>query len=340
MAQQRDIYPPHTAVSTGKRYREDVSADPNAHTKRPRLIGQGRQDVAPAQSFPFIQGLGPDVMQRELEEIDMELSLYCDPSTRDAPATFNVPQLLATSNALVKDPLSLVAPAHIRDMLTQVRLGVESDVAQAIDSRLRRYFILVSSVRVWYWLDVTIRTGVREWFTSLAGPTTRMGWLAAMVTMAKTCLEGKTSPVIRFDPQKYPALLALCSSAITVPNTCRRLFTATAQDQEALLKAVTQAIRTALVEALGFPQDASMKDRRRAWLLGTLVDSVGPCFLATRYAWNAWSSFVVKDYISSDRMYKDDSELILPFKQALQLHPICQDQSPTQILFHKFCHSI
>lgn len=340
MAQQDEAGPPeHRPVNTSKRFREDSSVNPDLHTKRPRLTGEGRGSAVP-QTFPFIQGLGLDVMQREAEEIERELSLANDLSIRELPDTFRVPRMLASSDALVNDPLSLVAPAHVRNLLAQVRLGVETEIAQALNSRFRRYSVLVSNVRIWYWLDVIIRNGVHDLFKTPTGPRTAdSGWLAAMVTVAKTCLLGKTGPVIRFDPQRYPALLALRSSVITVPNSCRRLFTATAKDQEVLLKAVTQIVRTGLMEALEFPRDASMNDRRRAWLLGTLVDTIGPCFLATRYAWDAWTSFTVKDYFSTEKMYKDDPNLILPFRQALELHPVCQDRSPIQVLYHRFCRS-
>ncbi|KAJ3515258.1 hypothetical protein NMY22_g14501 [Coprinellus aureogranulatus] len=263
-------------------------------------------------AFPFLSGLTQDVMSSELRDIEKESNLAMT-YRQNLASAFHLPQLLATSDSLVKQPLSMLAPGHIREVISEIRAGSQADIGRLIDTRFERYAILMSSVRVWYWLDITIRDAIRDIFHSTED---KSDWLGMMVKVTKMYLETKTD-TIKFDPAAYPAFLVLGTSTVVVPNRFRRYFQTTPEDQAVLLEAVIQTIQSMLMDALDFPRDSEMLDRRRAWLMGTLVHAIGPAFLATG-------------------VYRLNPDLIKPFHDALRLHPICQEDSSIRLTYTRF----
>lgn len=290
--------------------------------------------------YPFLQGLTLAVLRLEEAELYEEFSLALAHHPGQS-TPLRLPELLTLYQDFCNSPFSQVAPIHVRALLEQIRGYPHVAARKAVVTRLERYSILLSSIQVWYWLDVTVQEEVKSVFQDNLA--TRNDWLAVAVKIAKDGLKNRDHSII-FNPDQYPQLMNLQSQAVAIPNRSPRIYLQGDANDDALLRDGTvQLIQKLLTESLGFDTASDMKERRRAWIMGTIANILGIDFLATRYAWNAWLAFTPKDYfeVGNGRTgRKVDSAFIGPFRDALQTHAICQDGTPENEAYMLFNHRL
>ncbi|KAJ3519810.1 hypothetical protein NMY22_g13029 [Coprinellus aureogranulatus] len=266
--------------------------------------------------FPFLQNLTAAALLDEAREVERDFCTVFEGTPSDDCLVFDYRSMVNECQGLLHDPVSHSAPGHIRQIQIQIRSHGISNAMKAIETRWERYSVLLSSVHVWYWLDVVIKNRVEELFRGESTRPTGIG-----------------SPFL--SPSQR---LRWCLSLITVPNRHKRTyFTGQPQDQDALLTALVSTVQRILMDTLEYPPETDLKDRRRAWLMGTLAEVLGQEFLATGYAWKAWTSFTVKAFLGDTwQAYSKNADLIRPFKEDLQSHPICAVGSETWDAYQNF----
>jgi hypothetical protein len=293
-------------------------------------------------TFPFLENLTTQALQGEAEALLQDFAVVLKSSVSDKSRVFSFYELVNEYRGILQDPTSHLAPSRIRHIQVQLRAHAMMNAMEAINVRRERFLVLLSSVHIWYWLDVVIKAKIEAIFKSGSTEATSAqhgeGWLIVLVDSIKDGLLRRLDP-IELNPDNSLSLLPLRSSVIRVPNPSKRIYLerGTPQEQENLLGAIVVKAQKALMDCLQYPLESDIKDRRRAWLMGTLADVIGQEFLATQYAWNAWSSFSVKRFFGGDpQAYGNNPDLVQPFRDALKAHPICVDGSETWKAYQSF----
>jgi hypothetical protein len=195
---------------------------------------------------------------------------------------------------------------------------------------------------MWYWLDVIIKQHVRDIFEQPSRPS-EARWLQAAVGIAEQAFTwNHNQGDVLFDPAKEPGLRDLLSVPVAIRRgTKRRYLKAVPSDLPLLLDAITHTVLDLLVTTLDFPQGDGAKERKRAWVMGTIADTIGPYFLATGYAWDAYNSFTIKEFFPVSSAYSSlNSDTLAPFKAALEAHPINRFNSNEHWLFTRFSEAL
>lgn len=300
--------------------------------KRCKLVSGEHTKNSPAPrgaaTFTFLSKLTSEVLWAEAEAVYNDFSLAFARSSVDEHRQFSLRVMLDAYYSTCLEPTSHLAPGRIREIQVQLRAHVTSTAFQAIGTRWERYSVLLSSVHVWYWLDIVIKREVDALLKIEPGGSSATGrseWLEILVSLTKSSLVAQKDPII-LDPYRNPSLLTLSSRMITISNRHKRIFlSGDANDQELLASAVVSTVQRILMDCLEFPPETSIKERRRAWLMGTLAEVLGHEFLATSFAWDSWERFSVKDFLGETfQFYGKNPDLIQPFRVALAGHSICQ----------------
>lgn len=85
-----------------------------------------------------------------------------------------------TYESIAKNPISEEALGHIRDIIQQLLHYEVRQAHQAIATRCDRSWVILSTAKIWYWLDVTLPYTIREDFTNVHPGSTI--WLVVMMT--------------------------------------------------------------------------------------------------------------------------------------------------------------
>ncbi|KAJ3535524.1 hypothetical protein NMY22_g6455 [Coprinellus aureogranulatus] len=286
--------------------------------------------------YPFLEGLTLDALWEESESLTEEYERAMVQVV--TPKPFSLPQLLQAYDDVTKNPISSSTPGSMRNMVSLVRNHKAHDAVEVVHTRYERYSVMLSSIHMWYWLDVIIKQRIREIFEQTSPSPSRADWLSTAIDIAEFALRFSEPGSILFSPIDRPGLAALLSVPVVISTPGKKRYVKTNQEERALLLgAITHAVQDLLIKALEFPVDARSRDRKRSWVMGVIADVVGIEFLATRYAWNTYASFQIKDFIPDSRLYRSiDPDLVLPFKAALQTHPILVLGSDEHWVYHSF----
>lgn len=332
-------------ASSSKHLRTSMSPSVNS-TKRARVesVDMGGQDgpaeISAGAKYPFVERLTTAVLWGELTSLQHDLTAAGDHLT--SGLSFSLPQLLRAYKDVAKDPISARSPLHIRNLITQVQNYGNDQAVAAVYTRFERYSVILSTIHMWYWLDIIVKQHIREIVEQPSRPS-EARWLQAAVNIADRAFTwNHNQDGIVFDPAKEPDLRALLSVPVVILRGKKRRYLKTVpSDLPLLLDAITHTVLDLLITSLEFPQADGAKERKRAWVMGIIADTIGPDFLATGYAWDAYNSFTIKEFFPIASAYSSlNSDLVQPFKAALRAHPIARFDSNEHWLFTRFSETL
>ncbi|KAJ2916174.1 hypothetical protein MD484_g4253, partial [Candolleomyces efflorescens] len=300
------------------------------------------------QSFKALDGLSLQAIEAEITRLRVELQTHGrgvvnNRTYERIPGGGDMEQLRSSFTILENDPVSADAPRRALEVHRQASSCEHQVLNAQLRTRADRAQIMLSASRARRWVekDMVEATKDRLRETEMEKGTEARNWLDDIIAVVQNgFVDGRREIIL--DPEAYPRMLAIGNKPYAFSNThAPRRYNA-GDDREKLHEAIVNAIRVILPGWLGFSlPDGKLErnDRVRAWFVDAMQEYIGPKFLATDIAWTLFSTFKTGHVIRSDRIYRTytpSPQLMLPFIEALKVHPICDSASDVGVRFREF----